>query len=245
MSTTISLLHKTKLVLCTIQKTILDGLFPIRCLGCGKFDEWICTNCHSTLPILTDQHCPVCKKRITPNGVVCPQCHETTKKSFDGVFVASYYHDKLLKKAIHYYKYRFVKDLSEPLALLLAQSIQNSTLVAPDIIIPVPLHKRRYRWRGFNQTSKLAKKLDLQIPVITDILIRVRYTVPQVKMKNKNKRQENLNNAFIVKDASQVVGKNILLIDDVMTTGATLTECARVLKTAGAKTVYCLVLARE
>ena len=242
---TTSFLHRTKLILSTIQQVILDGLFPIRCLGCGKFDEWICVNCHSTLPILTDQHCPVCKKHVTLNGVVCPQCHETTKKSFDGVFVASYYHDKLLKKTIHYYKYHFVKNLSEPLALLLAQSIQNSTLATPDIIIPVPLHKRRYRWRGFNQASELAKKLDLQISVITDILIRVRYTVPQVKMKNKNKRQKNLNNAFIVKNKSQVIDKNILLIDDVMTTGATLKECAKALKTAGAKTVYCLVLARE
>lgn len=240
-----SLLHKTKHVLSIVQKTILDGLFPIRCLGCGKFDEWICTNCHTTLPILTEQHCPVCKKHTTLNGVVCPECHKTAKNSFDGVFIASYYHDKLIKKAVHYYKYRFVHDLSKPLSLLLAQAIQNSTLTTPDIVIPVPLHKRRYRWRGFNQASNLADGLDLQISVITDILIRVRYTVPQVKMKNKNKRQENLNNAFIIKDSSQIIGKNVLLIDDIITTGATLTECARTLKLAGAKTVHCLVLARE
>jgi len=238
-------LHTIKGVLLTLQKIILDGLFPIRCLGCGKFDEWICTDCHSTLPILTQQHCPICKKHVTINGIVCPKCHETTKDSFDGVFVASYYHDKLLKKSIHYYKYRFVRNLSEPLSLLLAQALQNSTLSAPDIIIPVPLHKRRHRWRGFNQANDLALALNLQISVITDILVRVRYTVPQVRMKNKNKRQENLNNAFALKDSSQIIGKDILLIDDVMTTGVTLTECARVLKSAGAKTVFCLVLARE
>jgi len=240
-----SLLNKTKASLFVVQKIILDGLFPIHCLGCGKFDEWICADCHGTLPILTEQHCPVCKKHLTQNGIVCPDCHDTTQDSFDSVFVASYYHDKLLKKAIHYYKYRFIRTLSEPLSLLLAQALQNSTLTTPDIVIPVPLHKRRYRWRGFNQANNLAKELDLQIPVITDILIRVRYTVPQVKMQNKNQRQENLSDAFVIKDSLQVMGRNILLIDDVMTTGATLAECARILKASGAKTVSCLVLARE
>lgn len=245
MSKTTSFLHKIKHVLFIVQKIILDGLFPIRCLGCGKFDEWLCSNCHSTLPILTEQHCPACKKHITTNGIVCPECYKTTKNSFDGVFIASHYNDKLLKKTIHYYKYRFVRDLSEPLSILLAQALQNSTLPAPDIIIPVPLHKRRYRWRGFNQANNLATALNLQISVITDILVRVRYTAPQVKLQNKKKRQENLNNAFVIKNTSQITGKNILLVDDVMTTGATLAECARVLKLSGAKTVSCLVLARE
>ncbi len=245
MSKTILYLNKVNNFLHTVQKIILDSLFPIRCLGCGKFDEWICTDCHSTLPILTEQHCPVCKKHITLNGEICPQCYTTKSNSFDGVFVASYYHDKLLKQTIHYYKYRFVHDLSEPLSLLLAQALQNSTLSTPDMIIPVPLHKRRYRWRGFNQSEKLARSLNLQIPIITDILLRVRYTIPQVKMRNKSNRKKNLINAFEIKNPTQIVGKNILLIDDIMTTGATFTECAKTLKLSGAKTVFCLVLARE
>ncbi|MEN8252481.1 MAG: ComF family protein, partial [Patescibacteria group bacterium] len=228
-----------------IKKLLLDGLFPIRCLGCGKFDEWICNDCHSSLPILTEQHCPVCKKHETLDGKTCPECISSGKNIIDGVFVASHYNDKLLKKSIHYFKYRFVYHLSEPLSLLLAQSLQNSTLSTPDIIIPVPLHKRRLRWRGFNQAYLLAKNLDLQIPLNTDILKRIRYTAPQVKKKNRHKRQENLINAFVIEDNSQISGKNILLIDDVITTGTTLTECARVLKNAGAKTVFCLVLARE
>jgi len=245
-------MSKTKLWLnkfvIAINKTltiVLDALFPVRCLGCGKFDEWICSRCHTRLPILTEQKCPNCKKHTTKNGEICPACLKNSNQTFDGVFVASYYHDPLLKKAIHYYKYRFVHDLSEPLALLLAQALQNSTLPTFDIIIPVPLHSRRERWRGFNQVSSLAKELDLQIPLITDILIRVRYTVPQVKMKNKNDRQKNLTNAFAIKNKSQVKDKNILLIDDVITTGTTLSECSMVLKRSGAKSVFCLVLARE
>jgi ComF family protein len=162
-----------------------------------------------------------------------------------GVYIASSLHNDLLKKAIHYYKYRFVKDLSGPLALLLAQALHNSHMIAPDMIIPVPLHPRRLRWRGFNQAEELAHALDLRIPVKTDILRRVRYTTPQVAMKNKVKRQKNLSGAFAVNDVSAVYGKKILLIDDVMTTGTTLTECATVLRSAGAYCVHCLVIARE
>jgi len=240
-----SLFPKTQQICSQLKTAALDGLFPIHCLGCGAFDEWICAACHTTLPLITEQYCPLCKKHITNNGIVCPPCYSTSKYDVDGVFVASHYHDALLKNAIHYYKYRFVQDLAEPLSLLLAQALQNSTLPSPDIIIPVPLHKRRMRWRGFNQSERLAHSLNLQIPVITDILLRVRYTVPQVKMKNKANRQKNLANAFIINNSTLLHNKNILLIDDVITTGTTLSECARTLKSAGAHKVFCLVLARE
>ena len=228
-----------------LRDIILDGFFPIQCLGCGAYDEWICAQCHTTLPILTEQICPLCKKHTTNNGELCPFCIKKKNHVFDGVFVTSYYNDPLLKKMIHYYKYRFVRDLAKPLALLIAQSLQNAKLPAPDIIIPVPLHKRRLRWRGFNQAEELACALDLQIPIFTDILERVRYTTPQVKMKKKKKRQENLSRAFFVVKKDVVAKKNILLVDDIMTTGTTLAECAQTLKKTGAKTVFCLVLARE
>lgn len=239
-----SLSHKTRLCFTSLGKLFLDGFFPIHCLGCGTYDHWICNQCHTTLPILTEQHCPLCKKHTTNNGETCFACSQKIH-DIDGVFVASYYNDKLLKKAIHYYKYRFVHELSEPLSLLLAQSLHNSTLPSPDMIIPVPLHQRRLRWRGFNQSEKLAQKIDLRIPVITDILLRVRYTKPQVRAGNKKRRKDNLSNAFYVHDAKKIKQKNILLIDDIMTTGTTLRECASALKRAGAKNVHCLILARE
>lgn len=240
-----SLSSKTRSLFISVQKTILDAFFPIRCLGCGTYDTWLCNDCHTTLPILVEQHCPLCKKHITPYGNVCFACATKSTSGLDGVFVVSHYHDPLLKKAIHHYKYRFASDIATPLALLVAQAIHHSTLPTPDMLIPVPLHKRRLRWRGFNQAEILAKALDLHIPILTDILIRRRYTAPQVSMKDQSARQKNLIQAFCVTDASCVHGKNILLIDDVMTTGTTLMECARTLKDAGAKTVHCLVLARE
>ena len=223
----------------------MDALFPIQCLGCGVFDTWLCDRCHITLPLLTEQHCPLCKKNVTPIGEICFACAKTRQIGFDGVFIASYFHDRLLKKAVHHFKYRFAIDLAKPLALILAQSIQHSTLPIPDMIIPVPLHKRRLRWRGFNQAEELAYALDLHIPILTDILVRKRYTVPQVSMGSKAARQQNLINAFYVDHPHRIQDKNILLIDDIMTTGTTLTECARTLKSAGARSVHCLVLARE
>ena len=231
-------------ILTPIKKIFLDGLFPIRCLGCGVFDHWVCPSCHTTLPIITEQNCPSCKKHTTNNGDVCFACAKKNV-NIDGVFVVSHYNDELLKKMIHYYKYRFVQDLSEPLALLIAQALQNSTLPSPDIIIPVPLHKRRLRWRNFNQVEELARALNLQIPIITDILVRMRYTKPQARAKNKKDRKNNLSNAFHILHPEKIKQKNILLIDDVMTTGTTLEECAVTLKKSGAAHVHCLVLARE
>ncbi len=244
MSQTRSPLHKCTAILTSVKKCILDGLFPIRCLGCGILDEWICATCHTTLPIITEQHCPMCKKHVTNNGETCFECMQKGA-IIDGAFVVSHYSDTLLKRAIHYYKYRFVRDLSEPLALLVAQALQNATLPTPDIIIPVPLHKRRYRWRGFNHAEELARALDLRIPVITDILIRTRYTKPQAQKKNRKYRKQNMRDAFCVTRTESVNQKQILLIDDIMTTGATLEECARALKKSGAATIHCLVLARE
>jgi ComF family protein len=228
-----------------IKKTLLDIFFPIRCLGCGKFDDWICADCHKTLPILTEQHCPFCKKMITKNGEICFSCQKKEKPALAGVFIASTYQSELLKSAVHYYKYKFIKKLAEPLALLIAQALQNSKLPTPDLIIPVPLHQRRLRWRGFNQAEVLAQALDLEIPLSAKILKRKNYTTPQVKMKNRKQRLNNLNGAFEITNPEKIKDKNILLIDDIITTGTTLSICANILKQAGAKKVSALVIARE
>jgi ComF family protein len=228
-----------------IWKTFLDAFFPIRCLRCKTFDHWICAQCHSTLPIIIEQQCPLCKKHVTTNGDVCLACIEKHNPPYDGVFVASYFKDPLVRKMIHNFKYRFAKNLSQPLALLMAQSLHNSHFPAPDLIIPVPLHPRRLRWRGFNQAEEIARSLDLRIPLNTDILKRIRYTHPQVTMRNKKSRENNVQDAFALHDPSLIRGKNILLVDDIMTTGATIMACATVLKNSGAGKIYAIVIARE
>lgn len=233
----------------TAGKNLLDFFFPIRCLGCDKEGTWLCDSCLRRIPLRTEQQCPVCRKRVTPSGETCFSCQGDT--SLDGIFVASRYSVPLLSRAIHTYKYRFVEALSEPLGDLLTEAVRQSDLPLPDALVPVPLHPRRLRFRGFNQSELLARKLgasilpDRILPVET-LLLRTRYTMPQMKTESKEERLKNLKGAFALskKDASDIRGKSFWLVDDVVTTGTTLEECATVLKDAGAVSVFGVVLAR-
>ena len=133
------------------------------------------------------------------------------------------------------------------------KSIKNSELPLPDIIIPVPLHSRRLRWRGFNQSELLAKHISekitpgFPIPVVSDLLQRSRYTHPQMEIKNQSKRKKNIENAFKIpkNKLGLVKSKRILLVDDITTTGATIFECAKTLKKSGAHEVFAVVIARQ
>jgi ComF family protein len=230
----------------------LDLLFPLRCLGCRRTGAWICTTCFDHIPRRLEQRCPTCLRRITPAGQLCFQCRDTTSSALDGLFVASYYQNSLLPHAIHTFKYRFIPDLALPLGTLLAKTLEHSTVLLPDAIIPVPLHRRRLRFRGFNQSELLARTLaqtltpELEYPVLIDVLLRTRHTKPQMKTSTRAERLTNLKDAFALGEDKQttIAGKSLWLIDDVATTGTTLTECATILKRHGATSVFGIVLAR-
>jgi ComF family protein len=240
-----------------IKKFILDTIFPIHCLGCHRHDIWLCKNCLAKITLKIEQTCPRCKQIIVPNGETCFSCKPHSV--LDGVLVASFYkknHQKtILARLIHYHKYHFVKDISLSLGKILKKSIFLSTLPLPEIIIPVPLHTRRLRWRGFNQSFLIAQYLgdnlipNFKIPVIVNALQRKRYTKPQMEIKNRQKRICNIQNAFIFNQrefsSKKIEGKIIFLIDDIITTGSTLLECAKILKKYKAKKVYGIVLARQ
>jgi ComF family protein len=231
-----------------IYQNILDILFPIRCLSCGKLDFWICDDCINNLPEKTEQFCPCCESMQTPGGKTCFSC----KPHFPlaGIFAATSYSEKLVTNAVHNYKYRVISDLHIPLGKILTRAICHSPLPLPDLIVPVPLHPRRLRWRGFNQSAFLARQLagnmatGLTIPVDEKILVRIRPTLPQMQIKNYASRKKNIRNAFFAAE-SKLNGKTVLLVDDIATTGSTLSECAEVLKKAGAKEVYAVVIARQ
>ncbi|MDP2838296.1 MAG: ComF family protein [Candidatus Moranbacteria bacterium] len=239
-----SLLSETK-------KQVLDTLFPLRCLGCRTKKYWLCPVCQGRLLIHTEQQCPLCLKHITPAGQICFDCLPRVP-ALDGIFVAASYHEPLLTHIIHAYKYRFIPDLAQPLGLLLKNALERSSLPLPDAFIPVPLHPRRLRFRGFNQSELLARELSealtpgLAIPLLTDVLLRIRYTKPQMKTDSREERLANLKNAFAVTigKENEIRGKHIWLIDDVATTGTTLEECASRLKQHGARTIFGIVLAR-
>lgn len=243
------------LIISKLNNFIIDTLFPISCLVCKKGNEFICTPCLSQIPLKSSQKCPICEKMITPDGKTCFGCK--SKFSIDGILVSASYKNETVSRLIHYFKYGFIEKIAEPLGKILLKSIMNSDLPIPDAIIPVPLHKKRLRWRGFNQAELLAGFLakniapGFEVPVFNGLLIRKKKTKPQMKIKDAKTRKKNIEGAFRIeknnyrKNLRLIKNKSILLIDDVTTTGNTLFECAKVLKKAGAKEVFALVVARQ
>ncbi|MFA7319804.1 MAG: ComF family protein [Parcubacteria group bacterium] len=244
-----------------IKNFTLNTLFPISCLACGQADVWLCQKCLAKIVVLPFQVCPYCEKIETPAGAICLRCKARLLRKdslipLDNLVIATSYKHHDIPRLVHTFKYNFVPDLGHPLAQLIAKAILNNHLPLPDFIIPVPLHPRRARWRGFNQAEILARNLSsdlslgLPIPVLTDTVIRKKFTPPQMNIKNYGERKKNMQNSFALSksvstDNLSLRNKKILLIDDISTTGSTLLECAKVLKAAGAKKVYGAVIARQ
>jgi len=232
-----------------MHRFILDILFPITCLSCAAEEAWLCEKCAARLQLQDEQVCPVCEKAVTPSGRTCFGCRK--KSSLDALLAVFSYNHDLVRRMVHYYKYRFIPDLHTPLGHFLTASLLKSDLPVPDVIIPVPLHPRRLRWRGFNQSQLLAECIGENItpgfvvPIQANTLSRKRYTLPQMSIQDALHRQQNITDAFAISSATNVAGKNILLVDDIATTGATLFECARILKAAGAQQVWAIVIARQ
>lgn len=232
---------------------LLDSLFPIFCLSCRKEGAWLCEKCLAETSILDFQTCPACEQSITDKGFLCSSCRETQKSHLDGIVAAASYENPVLKKLVHNFKYRFVGDISLPLAKLISRALVRNDFPLPDLLLPVPLHPKRLRWRGFNQSLLLAEYVSEELaPLldteVLDILERKKYNRPQMNVKNYKQRLLNVRNIFGLKPDTNpdlIKNKNILLIDDIATTGATLEECAKVLKSAGAAEVFATVIARQ
>ncbi len=233
------------------KKFLLDTLLPQFCLGCGKEGSLICQDCLSTIEILEFQYCPFCQKanRLI-NGEKC-QLHHQTK--LDGLFSATSYKNTLVKSLIAKFKYQpFLKNLKEPLAYLIIAHFlltENKTILkeaANCFLMPVPLSNKRKRWRGFNQSEELAKIVAayFKVPLLTNNLQKVKNNQPQIEL-SKEQRKENIKGVFQLKNPELIRNKTIFLIDDVFTSGATLEECASILKSAGAEQVWGIVVARE
>lgn len=246
-----------------IKKFALDTLFPISCLSCGQDGAWLCEECFEKISLLPFQVCPRCEKLITEKGQLCSFCKKTDP-TLSALVAAAKYKDRSegksnLSNFIHIFKYNFVEDLSVPLGRLLVKIILKNNLPLPDLIVPVPLHKRRLRWRGFNQSELLANYVGqnltpgFPIPVFPDLIRRKKYTAPQMKIGKYAERRKNIQEMFEINKkfynreypGDFLRNKKILLIDDICTTGATIFECAKVLKQNGAKKVFAAVIARQ
>lgn len=239
-------------LLAKLKDFLLDIFFPPFCLNCQKEGSLLCEDCQALIPIESWVYCPVCQKR-TLNFRTHKNCQRKTE--LKGLLWAVSYENILVKKIIHQFKYEpFVKDLSRIISQLITAHFllveffetEKSKLKPEDfILIPVPLHKKRLKWRGFNQAREIAFWLSqfLEIPLMDDLLIKIKKTQPQVELAVEE-RKENIEGAFWVKNPEKILQKKILLLDDVFTSGSTLEEGARLLKEAGAKEIWGLVAAR-
>ncbi len=226
-----------------VKTFVLDLLFPKLCFGCGVEGVSCCEACRSRMARPAPA-CPVCSKRNF-TGILCTSCAE---KSGLRRFLAPFsYRDPLVRELIHTYKYAGVRGLAalfadEIAAFLEAYGIRpNKTF----LLVPIPLHRSREARRGFNQAGLLARALGekLNLPV-AHALKRRRATEEQVHMESYEKRRENVARAFRITDPTLVNEKSIILVDDVSTSGATLSEAARALRAAGAKTVWAIAVAK-
>lgn len=225
-----------------LKRMALDLLFPRYCIGCGREGDFICAKCRVSLPFITP---PVCEKcgRTLLGEQQCNRCIEG-QNEIDGVR-APFAFEGLIRQSVHMLKYQNIKALAETFAVFLYNCLKSNAL-SVDTLVPVPLHSKRLRERGYNQSGLLARELGKLsgLPVIEDHLIRYLYTPPQAQSSGVGERRNNIMNAFKCLD-NKLQGKRVLLVDDVATSGSTLNTCARELKSNGAKSVWGLVVALE
>jgi len=221
---------------------ILDLLFPPQCIGCGSKGSFLCSSCERSLLRLNPPFCEKCGKPLI-RGSLCPTCFKQPLAAIDGIRSPFLFRD-LVREAIHYFKYRNYKVLARPLGQLLADYLASNPLPV-DVLVPVPLHPKRLRQRGYNQSSLLAMEIGriLSLPVVKDSLVRAQNTPSQINLRAEERRK-NVQGAFKCRD-ERLRGRKVILIDDVCTTGATLDACAKALKDIGATSVWGLTLARE
>lgn len=239
----------------------LDLIFPVECLGCGIEGEWLCGKCFAEIKLKPSQYCLHCKKE-NDFGRFCRSCGVIY--SLDGVWIVALYDEFIISRAIKSLKYHFVKDLADILSRLLILFIGNLLKQGADmkkikqaenlpqvilnfndnLVIPVSLSRKRLRWRGFNQAELLARKIaeNYGLDMDSENLIRVKHKRPQAKLDEIH-RMENIKQCFVWR-GENLNKKNIILVDDVVTTGATLNECAKVLKENGAGEIWGLVAAK-
>ena len=228
--------------LAKIKGRALDLLFPRWCVGCGKEGDFLCFSCRRLLPRIVPPLCPRCG-RPQPSGILCSGC-AGWQAEIDGIR-SPFRFDGVMRQAIHQLKYRNLRALALPLAKLLSDYLVTNP-VPGEVLVPVPLHQKRLRERGYNQSRLLAQELGklINLPVVDDCLIRQRHAPPQAKTSTVDERRSNVAGAFACRNHN-LRDKQVLLIDDVSTSGTTLDACAAVIKAAGATSVWGLVLARE
>ncbi len=233
-----------------MRNALLELFYPSNCVCCGYAQSpgiLLCTNCRATSPPIREPFCSRCSRPF--EGKIdadfrCPNC-EDLSPAYDCV-VSKYQAKGVLRDLIHRFKYGRQYYLRGILADCLLEAMDDPRIRAfpADCIVPVPLHPARLRERGFNQADALAEKVSEQAKIpIQRCLRRRRYTQTQTQF-DRTERMQNLRNTFALRKNSDVRGKHSVLVDDILTTGSTLHECALVLRAAGAESVRAITVAR-
>lgn len=225
---------------------ISELVFPQKCLLCGKLNAWLCAQCEKKLPRAWYQICPECGLKAF-NGQTHSGC--LTKASLAGLY-SPFFYKQGIKKLLRVYKFELVKQLQETITTLFLLELEKKRKLfaffqkEKYILAPLPLHPIKEKWRGFNQSSLIGEKLasELKLDYQSGFLRRIIFAPPQVGL-SKGKREANIKNQF--QASSRAKGKNIILFDDVWTTGATLKEAGRELKLKGAGNVWGLTFCRS
>ena len=217
------------------------------CLASVNGGEHLCEPCHAKAVRITPPFCAVCSEPFDgalSGPFTCANCAHRTL--YFEAAVAAYRSRSVVRRVVHHFKYDEQLYLKRLVGNWLATAFEDPRLQRQsfDVLVPVPLHPARQRERGFNQAAVLAQMVSEQRSIkCLEALARVRYTTTQTAF-DRAERMENLHNAFRLRKNVNVRHLRVLLIDDVLTTGATLSECARVLKKAGAASVHAITAAR-
>jgi ComF family protein len=226
----------------SFKRVALDLLFPPYCIGCGKEGNYFCGHCINELAFISPPICRLCGRPLMPDAR-CPGCIGESSP-IDGIR-APFLFDGLVRHAIHELKYNNLRAVVPMLAAYLHEYLVENPLPS-NVLVPVPIHPKRLRERGYNQSALLTRELHLLSghPLVEDSLVRTRYITPQAKAASAAERLKNISGAFACKD-TRLKGKEVILVDDVSTSGATMNACAAALKSAGALSVWGLALALE
>jgi ComF family protein len=221
------------------SRLALDLLFPPQCALCRTGGELLCAFCAATLPLAGGPRCDRCWDDIQ-SGSMCPQCL-ASQLAFTSVR-APFTHDAGARQLVHLLKYENLTSLAEPMARLMVGACHPTRI---DLVVPVPLHRGRERSRGYNQAVLLARHLarDMRVEIDPRASRRVRATKPLAHSMSRDERRDIVRGAFSAR-RERTEGRRILLIDDVVTTGATLNACATALLEVGALEVHALAFVR-
>jgi ComF family protein len=237
---------------------LVDWLYPPRCRACagrihGRDAEYFCAGCWAQIQLVSHPLCKICGRPYpdaSGGDHTCGVCLERTPRFAAARAWACYPREEQaahpLRQVVQKYKYGRKVSLGKPLGRLMALGCEEFLgECRADLIVPVPLHAKRLRWRGFNQSLLLARQVSRAygLPVDPFVLQRRKETAAQTQLPEDDRRR-NVRGAFALHPDKSVKDRTILLIDDVYTSGATVNECSRTLKRAGAKEVYVLTLAR-